>query len=124
MFRFYGVGATWLLQVRAHVLLPYWTFYTFILALQHISTFRIMCAVSNMAVFCSSFISWFPCMVLRYCTNDSEMVPVAPIITSITLVLLHSTSSVILYILDFFPLIIIKLSLKGWILKGIFNVTF
>ena len=47
-----------------------------------------MCAVPNMAVFCSSFTSWFPGMLLMYCLNDFEMVPVAPIITGITLLLL------------------------------------
>ena len=45
-----------------------------------------MCAVPNMAVFCSSFTSWFPGMLLMYFLNDFEMVPVAPIITGITLV--------------------------------------
>jgi len=30
----------------------------------YVSTFRSMCAVPNMAVFCSSFISWFPGMLL------------------------------------------------------------
>jgi hypothetical protein len=39
-----------------------------------------MCAVPNMAVFCSSLTSWFPGMVLTYFVNVFEMVPVAPII--------------------------------------------
>ena len=52
----------------------------------HISTFRSMCAVPNMAVFCISLTSWFPGMWLTYFLNDLEMVPVAPIITGITLV--------------------------------------
>jgi uncharacterized membrane protein len=52
----------------------------------YISTFRSTCAVSNTAVFCSSLTSWFPGMVLTYFLNDFEMVPVAPIITGITLV--------------------------------------
>ena len=50
----------------------------------YISTFRSLCAVPNMAVFCSSLISCFPDMLLRYCLRDFEMVPVAPIITGIT----------------------------------------
>jgi len=50
----------------------------------YVSTFRSMCAVPNMAVFCISFTSWFPGMLLRYFLNDFEMVPVAPIITGIT----------------------------------------
>ena len=45
----------------------------------YISTFRSMCAVPNMAVFCSST-SWFPGMLLTYFINDFEIVPVAPII--------------------------------------------
>jgi hypothetical protein len=52
----------------------------------YISTFRSTCAVPNMTVFCSSLTSWFPGMVLTYFLNDFEMVPVAPIITGITLV--------------------------------------
>jgi hypothetical protein len=38
----------------------------------YISTFRSMCAVPNMAVFCISLTSWFPGMVLTYFLNDSE----------------------------------------------------
>ena len=51
-----------------------------------ITTFRNMCAVPNMAVSCSSFISCFPGMLLRYFLNDSETVPVASIITGIAFV--------------------------------------
>jgi len=51
----------------------------------YISTFRIMCAVPNMAVFCSSLTSWFPGMLLTYFLNDFEIVPVAPIISGINL---------------------------------------
>ena len=52
----------------------------------YVSTFRSMCAVPNMAVFCSSLTSWFPGLLLTYFLNDIEMVPVAPIITGIALV--------------------------------------
>src|SRR5215510_8418681 len=52
----------------------------------YISTFRSICAVPNMAVFCSYHTSWFLGMVLKYFLNDLEMVPVAPIITEITFV--------------------------------------
>ena len=52
----------------------------------YISTFRSMCAVSNMAVFCSSLTSCFPGMLLTYFLNGFEIVPVAPIITGITFV--------------------------------------
>jgi hypothetical protein len=37
-----------------------------------------------MAVCCGPLISCFPCMLLRYCLNDSEMVPVGHIITGNT----------------------------------------
>ena len=52
----------------------------------YISTFRSMCAVPNMAVFCSSLTSCFPGMLLTYFLNDFEIVPVAPIVTGITFV--------------------------------------
>ena len=45
-----------------------------------------MCAVPNMAVFCSSLTSWFPGMLLTYFLNVFEIVPVAPLITGITFV--------------------------------------
>ena len=41
-------------------------------------------SVKCMIVFCSSLISCFPSMLLKYFRNDSEMVPVAPSITGIT----------------------------------------
>ena len=44
----------------------------------YISTFRSMCAVHNMAVFCSSLISCFPGMLFKYFLNDFQVVPVAP----------------------------------------------
>ena len=52
----------------------------------YVSTFRSMCAVPSMAVFCSFLTSWFPGMLLTYFLNDFEMVPFAPIITGITFV--------------------------------------
>jgi len=52
----------------------------------YISPFWSMCAVPNMAVFCSSLTSYFHCMLLTYFLNDFEIVPVAPIITGITFV--------------------------------------
>jgi hypothetical protein len=52
----------------------------------YVTTFRSMCAVLNMAVFCSFLTSWFPGMLLTYFLNDLEMIPVTPIITGITLV--------------------------------------
>ena len=38
------------------------------------STFRSMCAVPNMTVFCSSLTSCFPGMLLTYFPNDFEIV--------------------------------------------------
>ena len=52
----------------------------------YISTFRSMCAVPNMAVFCSSLTSCFPGILLTYFLNVFEIVPVAPVITGITFV--------------------------------------
>jgi hypothetical protein len=45
-----------------------------------------MCAVSNMAVFCSSLTSRFPGTLLTYFLHDFEIFPVALIITWITFV--------------------------------------
>ena len=50
----------------------------------YISTSRSMCAVPNMAVFCSSLISCFPGTLFRYFLNDFEMVTVDSTITGIT----------------------------------------
>ena len=47
------------------------------------STFRSMCIVPNIAVFCSSLTSCVPGMLLTHFLNDFEIVPVAPIITGI-----------------------------------------
>ena len=60
-------------------------------------TFRSMCAVPNMAVFCSSLTSWFPGMLPMYFVNDFTVVPVAPVVTGITFVFtfhMHSISIV------------------------------
>jgi hypothetical protein len=43
-----------------------------------------LCAVPNMAVFCSSLISCFPGVLLRYCLNDFEMASVACVITGLS----------------------------------------
>ena len=43
----------------------------------YVSTFRRICAVPNMAVFCSPLTSCFPGMLLTYFLNDFEIVPVA-----------------------------------------------
>ena len=59
----------------------------------YISTFRSMCTVPNMTVFCSSLTSCFPGTLLTYFLNDFEIVPVTPIITGITFVF-NSTCAV------------------------------
>ena len=46
-----------------------------------------MCAVPNMAVFCSSLISCFPGMLLRYCLSDFEIIIII-IIIIITIIIL------------------------------------
>ena len=63
----------------------------------YISTSLSMCAVPNMAVFCSSLISCFPGVLLRYCLSDFEMVRVAPIISSITFACLHIPNALNFY---------------------------
>jgi hypothetical protein len=61
------------LQFMVHV-----TLFTVLNVLfSYISTFRSVCAVPNMAVFCSFFISCFTVMLLKYFLNDIQMVPIA-----------------------------------------------
>ena len=50
------------------------------LALLHY-TFRKTRAAPSMAVCCTSLTLHFPSMLLRYCLNDFETVPIAPVIT-------------------------------------------
>ena len=49
----------------------------------HLSTFRSMCPVPNMAVFYISLISCFTAMLLGYFPNDFGMVTISTIITGI-----------------------------------------
>jgi hypothetical protein len=58
----------------------------------YISTAQSMYAVPSMAVFCRSLILCFTSMLLRYCLNVSELVPVASIIIVLLLVSLIFTS--------------------------------
>jgi len=58
-----------------------------------------MCAVPNMAVFCSSLTSWLPGMLLTYFLNDYEIVPVAPIMTGITFVFTFHMRCIIIIII-------------------------
>ena len=77
-------------SVAAVLLLLFMAFISLVLVLNilyfYISTFRIICSVPNMAVFCSSLTSCFPGMLLTYFLKEFEIVPVAPIITGITFV--------------------------------------
>ena len=77
----YSVAAVLYLQFVLHVMLfrPWNMFYTFTLAL---SAVCVQCTI--WPCFCSSLISCFPGMLLRYFLSDFEMVPVAPVITDIT----------------------------------------
>jgi len=68
-----------MLQYMVHVML---CLVMYILYL-YISTFRSMCAVPNMAVVCSSLLSYFLVMSLRYFLHNFVMVPIAPIMAGI-----------------------------------------
>ena len=71
-----------------------------------------MCAVPNMAVFCSSLTSWFPDMLLTYFLNDFEMVPVAFIITGITFVFtFHMRCISIIIIIIIIIIIVVGISI-------------
>ena len=74
----------------------------------YISTFRSMCAVLNMAVFCSSLTSCFPGMLLTYFLNDFEIVPVAPIITGITFVFTFHMRCIYIDLLLLLLLLLVK----------------
>ena len=80
--REYSVAAILLLLFMVHISLVS----VLNLLYFYISTFRSMCAVPNMAVFCSSLTSCFPVMLLTYFLSDFEIGPVAPIITGIIFV--------------------------------------
>jgi hypothetical protein len=51
-----------------------------------ISTSGNMCEVPNKVVICSSLMSWFPGILLRYFLKDFEMVRVAAVISDITFI--------------------------------------
>jgi hypothetical protein len=74
----HSVAAVLYLQFVLHVMLfrPWNVFLYF-----NISTSRSMCSVHSMAVFCSSLISCFPSMLLRYCLSDFETVPSSQLIS-------------------------------------------
>ena len=74
--RVYNFAAVTCLQFTLHVML----FPMLNILYLYISTFRSICAVPNMAVCRSSLISCFPGIFFGYFLNDSEMVPVGPIV--------------------------------------------
>jgi len=75
-----SVAAVLYLQFALHVtLLPMFNVLYF-----YISTSCSMCAVTNMAVFCSSLILCFAGVLLRYCLNYFEMASVASLITGLS----------------------------------------
>ena len=113
-----SVAAVLYLQFVLHVMsFRLWNmFCTFIFALSvvcvrcYISTLRGTCAVYNMAVFCGSWILCFPGMLLGYCLNDFIMVPVAPVITSITFVF-----TFLMHWISFMRSLYFKICLVSWL---------
>jgi hypothetical protein len=59
-----------------------------------------MCAVHNMAILYSSLISYLPGMLLRYFLNYFVIVPVAPVITCMTLVFTFRMRCALLLLFD------------------------
>jgi hypothetical protein len=53
----------------------------------YISTLQSMCAVISTAVYCSCLSSCCPGMLLRYFLQEFDMVPVAPIIILVSLLI-------------------------------------
>ena len=89
----------------------------------YISTFRSMCAVPNMAIFCSSLTSWFPGMLLTYFLNVFEIVPVAPIIiTGITFVFTFHMSCISIVRSLYFKIIIIIIIIHRYVWVSIVTI--
>jgi hypothetical protein len=90
-------------NVAAILLLPFMVLISLVSVLTvlyfYISTFRSMCAVPNMVVFCSSLTSYFPGALLTYFLTDFEIVPVAPIVTGITFVCTFHVRFIIIIII-------------------------
>ena len=84
VFRVYNVAISLWLQLMLRVILsPMMNVLYF-----YMSTYRSMCAVHNMAVFCSSLKSCFPGILLRYFINDIEIVPFACVMTGRTYIII------------------------------------
>ena len=70
-----------------------------------VPTFGSICAVTNMAVFCSSLISCFPGILLWYFLNVSKMVPVASVTNDVAFIFHMRCISIYgLKILEYSPL--------------------
>jgi hypothetical protein len=65
----------------------------------YISTFRNVCAVPSMTVFCSFLNSCFPVVLLTYFMNDFVVVPVAAVISGIILVCIQLIIIIIIIII-------------------------
>ena len=63
----------------------------------YISTFRSMCAVPNMAVFCSSLTLCFPGMSLTYFLNDLIIIIIIIIIIIVVVIICDNTNVYIFY---------------------------
>ena len=82
MLLIYSVAAILHLQFMVYVML----FPTLNTLYFYISTFRRTCAVPHIAVLCSSSISCFPPMLLRYFLNYFEIASVVPVVTGTTFI--------------------------------------
>ena len=74
-----------------------------------------MCAVPNMAVFCSSLTSCFPGVLLAYFLNDFEIVPGALIITGITFIVIIVVI-IIIHDISMYHLCWVNLKISGVLL--------
>jgi hypothetical protein len=90
--RAYHLASILWLQYVVHVML----FPMIKVLYSYINTFCSILPVPTVAAFCSTLMSCFLHMLLRYFVNNFEMVPVAYIITCITSVL-NSTYAVFLF---------------------------
>ena len=84
--RVYSVAAILYLQFVLHAML----FRPCNVLCVYITAFRSMYAMPDRAVFCSSLISCFPVMLLRYCLSDFEKFH-SPLLLLVSLLLSHST---------------------------------
>jgi hypothetical protein len=64
----------------------------------YVSTFRSLCAVPNVAVFCSSLISWFPGMLLTFIIIIIIIIIIIRIIQRDTIINAHIYSRKLLFI--------------------------